>query len=731
MPVTRTYYVKNSGEVLRLDNFGTTPVDVSIAGVQGSLFDVETDPNDGDKVFVVGQGLVSNSNFGIYVSSDAGATWQIPGGNYQTNANIAGILTWYEVFVLDSNNIFVAGRNGYIAVSNDGGLTFNLSTQLAPVVPYTGGAPIVPLVKSIHFITPLIGIVGANAYVAITYDGGVTWLYVNGGSELIGPSGSSLEIVGVHLSADQQTIVAAGQGRIFTSTNAGSTFTETFDWSGYGLHLTWINDLELWGTGLGNLVVKTIDGGLNWTVVRAYTSGGPNRFAAHFYQGQNGYISNNGGLAATSDGGITLTSVDPGNQVFISAVWTWVAENTCYLLTSCDSSVAPFVVDNDLSAIVGDVVKVCPENIQVGINNPGGQPFSISESVPLTVYVLVDCCNPQNEVLLPNYNLAPIYASGSIIQIDQLPGICWTIQKPVGEVTPTILSGTITGYRYANCASCNNDFPCSVPNPPDITECVCFTVSEAPDCEGAITLQNFDTPQIFPTCDECISGQQPPCFLLEDCAGVLEPIITYTDLTLLLGQVIKISTCGDTCFEVSISQTCIGSIAVAVTANYPDCPTCLAVPQVPVELITRSVKPGYNTPGCSPEYTERITCKYGETMFDQMAVERYGITICCDHDVDRWDIEKRILDLKAIYDPAYEKPLAKTCYCYTITQVINTVTYSYISCEGNVTTVELTPGQETNVCSQIYPRPCCPPEGSEFTIDASETACTSNEDCVP
>ena len=135
MALAKTYTVGDVGGVRRLDNltgaWNDVPVTNTIPAIAGALLlDVETDPNDGDKVFVVGEGNLQNNIFGIYVSTNGGTSWYVPGGNYQTNADPQGSLRWYEVYVLDSLNIFVAGENGYIAISNDGGLTFNLSTQL-------------------------------------------------------------------------------------------------------------------------------------------------------------------------------------------------------------------------------------------------------------------------------------------------------------------------------------------------------------------------------------------------------------------------------------------------------------------------------------------------------------------------------------------------------------------------------------------------------------------------
>ena len=88
-------------------------------------------------------------------------------------------------------------------------------------------------------------------------------------------------------------------------------------------------------------------------------------------------------------------------------------------------------------------------------------------------------------------------------------------------------------------------------------------------------------------------------------------------------------------------------------------PTCQTIPpgdinyaccETPAPINTRFVAPGYKTPGCSPEYTERINCAFGKLMYDKMLVSRYGITPCCEDTDTDWQIKKALLDFEAIKD---------------------------------------------------------------------------------
>ena len=227
--MTRTYHVSSGGgKVRRLDNLTGPWVTVDLApSIPGAtkiiLLDVETDPNNSDRVIAVGYGSSANANYGIYVSGDAGVTWIQPGGNYQTNTDINGASIWYEVSVVDSNTVFVSGRNGYVAKSTDGGLTFNLTTQLPSLPSCTACPSEIPSVYSCHFITPNVGVVGLVAHVAYTSNAGNTWTILNGGNIITGPpNGDILAVSGIFISQNQQRIVALSARNIFVSSNAST-----------------------------------------------------------------------------------------------------------------------------------------------------------------------------------------------------------------------------------------------------------------------------------------------------------------------------------------------------------------------------------------------------------------------------------------------------------------------------------------------------------------------------
>lgn len=611
----KTYTVGRDGSVLRLDDLTGSWIDVSIAGApEFVLFDVETDPNDGDKVFAVGEGFFPGTFFGIGVSFNGGVSWIVPGGDYQTASNISGKLKWYEVHVLDSLNIMVCGDQGYVAISNDGGLTFNLTTQI-PLLPNCDlCTPSLQSIYSLHFVTPLVGVIATETHVLKTIDGGLTWNILNAGNILNGaPNGDMSFGLGIHLSVDQSNIVVLETKGVYHSVDGGLTFNKVYVFSARnGLHLTWINENELWGFANQGERIKSIDSGATWTVIQAYTLGGPIQKAGHFYLNQNGFYSNDQTVLVTVNGSTTglISNITIGYS--INAVWTWYLETQCYLLESCDSSTPPIYVSNDFSQNIGQIIQICPE-------------------------------------------------------------------------------------QY-----------------PALEECTCYTiVGEVERCEGEYVLP--DVLVFYENCNECLLT----CFLLIDCLNVNNYIITSDNFTDYLGKTVKLSDCPDTCWQVFNADTCDNSVCVSeVIESFDSCVECLPQPEPepPLELHTRRIKPGYYTKGCSPAYTEKVNCTFGEQMYNEMIAKRYGLTVCCQEDADKWSIKKELLDLKAIYDPELCKSQFQSCCPPTcvsvILQVFNPITCPQPILEEAFITIETPicpePGEINFVSIIIDNPPLCP-----------------------
>jgi hypothetical protein len=667
---TTTYHVGEQGFVRKLINNTGPWIDVSPSYIQNrlppTLRDVMTDPNDPDKVFVVGQNHYSptdlNSSLGIWVSSDGGTTWSIPTGTYLDNIDTSR----WEVWCIDSLNIVVSGDDGINCYSTDGGITFISMIQVlqTPITPT--GPPADQNSYSIHFLTALgVGVVGGWNNIFKTVDGGtiiglgwVAYPIILPGNLLPG------RINGIHISANAQTIIANGENYLVKSINAGLTWTIVYAWiagtKASGLHLTWKNDNELWATGSNNLIINTTDAFSTFNLVQPFLgtippppppiSPGRNVQAAHFYLSQEGYTSRGFDEFYTIDGGYTLALSETA-PFYIQAVWTHFTQPPCYRLTSCIDPTCFIVVDNpELDIHVGDSVKLC---------------------------------------------------------------------------APSVLSLT-----------CLNDpaSPCRTWCEAEV--CPCFIITVDLECVDVITVDltgavYFQDTIDTSACDECL----PKAYLFTDCADIEAPFTTTTDFSAYLGLIVNLSNCGDTCWEVSIvySYPTLAPLLSVVTKEYETCLECLPIVPlyVPINLIKRKVKPGYDTPGCSTEYTERISCKFAEQVYDEMVKKRYGITVCCEYDINYWSIKKQILNLKGIYD-ADPVLIDIPCTCFLITQTVGTTIYSYVLCDGALTSLTLTVGDEpTYVCTKYAPCVTSSTLGATYTIVNSLTECTNNNDCNP
>jgi len=203
---------------------------------------------------------------------------------------------------------------------------------------------------------------------------------------------------------------------------------------------------------------------------------------------------------------------------------------------------------------------------------------------------LVDCSNPANTLCVTNNIVI-----GSIVTIVGFPNTCWIAEEPE-ECTEIYFVNIVQTFN--SCPDCQDTLPvtnyqltdCNNPdlviytstdladyiNPPRIitleeyaNECFYVTVLDIGIPSDTPVTPTGDT---FENCEQC----QAQPYLLTDCAGILEDIVTYTDLSANVGEVIVISTCPDTCWSVEETDIVDFDGTVQVIAEYLTCPTCLA-----------------------------------------------------------------------------------------------------------------------------------------------------------
>lgn len=268
---------------------------------------------------------------------------------------------------------------------------------------------------------------------------------------------------------------------------------------------------------------------------------------------------------------------------------------------------------------------------------------------------------------------------GQIVQFQEFSD-CWQIVDSTtceGAISVTIINTFIDCITCQGCyilTNCDPDaIPLTIQTTTDLSQYLnesiqitgypnqCWTITPAQiTCDSPAPVVVTSS---FTTCYDCL----PKCYILTDCEGIEVPIKTSDDLSQYVGLVIKLENCPETCWIVTVTTDCDDSVCLSkILTSYADCIACLppVLPPVPLELRPRMIKPGYTTPGCSPEYTEKVNCTFGEAVYDEMIKKRYGVKMCCDLSVNKWDIKKQLLDLKALFDPELCKPIcceAPTC----------------------------------------------------------------------
>ena len=207
----------------------------------------------------------------VAYSDDLGVTWVVV--NIGGAAAGDGAVYGEGLFALDMYHIWLAGANGYIYFSEDGGETW--AEQEAGVIAATD-------YSSIHFASPSYGIVGGPAdVIALSDDGGVTWA----AAAATGSGGDILTAVRL----DKNRLwVGTDDGELWYSRDAGATWTQRTGWQGSGVGE--VRSLSFYGDHVAYMasdtaaplgsVLFTFNGGFTWEVLDTPPNSGLNHVKA-------------------------------------------------------------------------------------------------------------------------------------------------------------------------------------------------------------------------------------------------------------------------------------------------------------------------------------------------------------------------------------------------------------------------------------------------------------------
>lgn len=383
------------------------------------------------------------------------------------------------------------------------------------------------------------------------------------------------------------------------------------------------------------------------------------------------------------------------------------------------------------------------------LGNGFPSPFAVTYTGPCVngqcsdpCYTLLDCDGIQDAITTNKVSLGQYAILGQIVKIEGYPDTCWIVDSE-GDCECAI-DVTVLQF-YEDCPTCKNPSKYKLTNCAD-SGTIVYTSSdlsafvgqvvlrgECPGCWLVTTIDDIPSDTIvtvsaaYLNCTECAREY----YLLTDCTGYKDPIITYTDLSQYLGSVIKIKYCPETCWTVTATNLPTDAGIVIPEVEFEDCPECLltfpcvcitvrndsavskdyryydcnldiqfftltagqtyerfcmrvwAIYFPETDYITtygncseisadvwdcpaiiyprRTVTPGYNTPACTIQKYEKISCRSAEVYYKQVLYGRYGISNCCADDTDKWLIKKELIDLDALRDPDYECTVVNPC----------------------------------------------------------------------
>jgi hypothetical protein len=325
----------------------------------------------------------------------------------------------------------------------------------------------------------------------------------------------------------------------------------------------------------------------------------------------------------------------------VSVISSYIDCPTCkgtpkYKLTNCDNPLTIVYTTTDLSAYVGEViirldcpgcwlveeVDLIPSDVVITVDTS----YIDCVECARTYYLLEDCSGLLADVI--TYTDLSAYV-GSVIKLEYCPETCWEVSITLNPTNAGIV--VFTDIEYTDCDECLDTLPCICTTVRNDDTTVVSNDYRYLDCDHNV--QNFTL----------LFGETSPKF----CTIAWQYNHPTTDYVETFGE----------CSQVTVQDPWI-------------CP--------PPIYPRRDVRPGYNSPSCTPERYEKISCKSAEGYYKQVLYLRYGITDCCPDDTNKWFIKKELIDMDAMRDPAYVCtvvnpccPSSPSCNCSTSTTTCN------------------------------------------------------------
>jgi hypothetical protein len=269
------------------------------------------------------------------------------------------------------------------------------------------------------------------------------------------------------------------------------------------------------------------------------------------------------------------TNLDPSNPITVAVDGDepCSCDCTCYEIVGsgklyyidCDG----LVIATTISGYWKGCSLVYPQGSSNYIINDGGD--CVDGACPLPCYELTDCEGLLDPIYTTAQSLGQYAILGQVVQIANYDN-CWEVTS---VVDCDCAINVVVLQAYDDCASCNPDPNYILTNCDDLTTII-YTSNDLsayvgqvveldPDCPGCWIVDIYPNPipsdvsvtvsQAFDDCEAC----KRTYYLLEDCTNTEANIVTFTDLSDYVGQIITLEWCPTTCWQVSVSLTSTGA----------------------------------------------------------------------------------------------------------------------------------------------------------------------------
>lgn len=389
----------------------------------------------------------------------------------------------------------------------------------------------------------------------------------------------------------------------------------------------------------------------------------------------------------------------------------------CYLVMTCDGSLAPFTTNQDLSAylysVIGHGVVLVgsdfPETcVQVILAPPNFQCDTLTSPLSYVQDCVCDCnCY---EVIANSKNCVYLDCDGNFQTTGPLTNVM--VQIPCASTTPWIVGNAWPEPFYiTNIGACVNGEcpdPCyqlvdcdGIKDPIHATNISlgqyailnqivkiegydnCWIINAAVNCECAIDVV------VVQTYADCITCKNPSKYKLTNCADSGTIVYTSSDLSAYVGQVITRGECPG-CWYVETIEDIPSDVIVTVTTSYIDCTEC---ERVYYQLVDCT---GYKDPIIT--YTDL------STYLGSVIKIKYCPETCWTVSLTQTPTNAGIVIPDVEYTNCPQCLLTFPCVCTTVRNDSSiTNIYRYYDCNLDIQTFTLAPGETSErFCMRVW-----------------------------